>query len=500
MLHLEYKDSKERLPIHKNDTLVLGRGHFGITDKKCSRHQVEIKEKDGRIIATPKGMNPSKLIHKGKKETIMEPEKSYTLTIGDTFTLLLDNYQVTLVKEESGNDSDLDHESQEQPPSIDFDSLKPKPKIKEETVAIKKEIEELKKKEVNEKEKSAKEKLEKLTMKGIDIVFSFDTTGSMFSCLEKIKENLKETVLKLLIEIPGIKIGIIAHGDLCDQEESGYTVTYLDLSNNSEEICQFIAEVSKTHGGDAAECYELALLQATKMSWRGDCGGCVVLIGDDVPHPPSYTSKKVYWRDEVQKLVNRKIKIYSVQAGSNVYAAPFYEAVAEMSGGFLLHLTDLKWMSILFVGLCYRQHSMEKFDEYQCKVMCSGEEMDDNLSGLFLEMGHPIVNKMDSNFDGHSTQAWWDLKYDKKKTPFYTWDKDNRKWLHTSGPGSAPALEKAAQRKAKMEEKKRLAVEMLETEDEKEKKKPERKKRKQDPKPKPVKPVKGTARSNGPKK
>src|SRR5690349_19968039 len=34
-------------------------------------------------------------------------------------------------------------------------------------------------------------------------------------------------------------------------------------------------------------------------------------------------------------------------ANKNVYAAPFYETMADMSGGFVLQLTDLTWMPIL---------------------------------------------------------------------------------------------------------------------------------------------------------
>jgi len=50
----------------------------------------------------------------------------------------------------------------------------------------------------------------------VEIVFSFDTTGSMAPCLGKVREKVSETVQRLLKDIKNIRIGVIAHGDYCD--------------------------------------------------------------------------------------------------------------------------------------------------------------------------------------------------------------------------------------------------------------------------------------------
>ena len=44
---------------------------------------------------------------------------------------------------------------------------------------------------------------------GIDLCFTFDTTGSMFSCLQKVRENISTTCTKLLTDIPKIRIGAL---------------------------------------------------------------------------------------------------------------------------------------------------------------------------------------------------------------------------------------------------------------------------------------------------
>lgn len=42
---------------------------------------------------------------------------------------------------------------------------------------------------------------------GVDLCFSFDTTGSMYSCLEKVRANITQTVTKLMADIPNLRVG-----------------------------------------------------------------------------------------------------------------------------------------------------------------------------------------------------------------------------------------------------------------------------------------------------
>ncbi|PLZ73273.1 hypothetical protein CBP14_15925, partial [Fischerella thermalis WC245] len=99
----------------------------------------------------------------------------------------------------------------------------------------------------------------------IEVVFSFDTTGSMYPCLTQVRRKIKETVTRLMGEIPQMKIGIIAHGDYCDQG-STYVIKKFDISSDIDAICEFVQNVEPTGGGDAPECYELVLELIRKVN------------------------------------------------------------------------------------------------------------------------------------------------------------------------------------------------------------------------------------------
>src|SRR6516164_2039349 len=46
----------------------------------------------------------------------------------------------------------------------------------------------------------------------IEVVISFDTTGSMYPVLTQVRRNVEDVVNRLFREIPNIRIGVITHG------------------------------------------------------------------------------------------------------------------------------------------------------------------------------------------------------------------------------------------------------------------------------------------------
>jgi hypothetical protein len=95
------------------------------------------------------------------------------------------------------------------------------------------------------------------------------------------------------------------------------------------------------------------------------------MIGDEVPHPPSYTTEKINWFDEVDRLVQMGVKIYGVRALNVHRAIPFYEELAERSGAVSINFNSFKvcisvtFLTVklivdMFLAICYREASTEK--------------------------------------------------------------------------------------------------------------------------------------------
>jgi hypothetical protein len=206
----------------------------------------------------------------------------------------------------------------------------------------------------------------------VDVVFSFDTTGSMFPCLTQVRKNLAETVKALFKSVPHIRIGVIAHGDYCDGPQA---ITVLDLTEDAGRIVEFVMKVRATGGGDAPECYELALHTARGMSWTSGKSKVLVLIGDDVPHGPSYPQnvKKLDWRNELGLLMEANINVYAVQALGRSHATSFYEEVARKTGGFHLELNQFRHVVDLIKAVCLKQEGNGALQEYEEELNKSGK-------------------------------------------------------------------------------------------------------------------------------
>ena len=219
--------------------------------------------------------------------------------------------------------------------------------------------------------------------KGIDLVISFDTTGSMYSALTQLRRNVQASVRKLFKEIPDLRVGVIAHGDYYDSlVPDSYVTKSLDLTTDVDKICEFVQKADKTWGGDAPECYELVLHEARSLKWTAGRAKAFVLIGDDVPHGPEYTervgshtignTKKLDWRNEIDMLQQMNVNVYGVQALNRKHATKFYEEIASKSGGFHLELDQFAYVTDLLSAIAYKQDGPAALQAFEADLVKSG--------------------------------------------------------------------------------------------------------------------------------
>jgi hypothetical protein len=215
----------------------------------------------------------------------------------------------------------------------------------------------------------------------IEMVFSFDTTGSMYPCLAEVRRRVDETVARLFREVPNLRVGIIAHGDYCDSRI--YVTKHLQLTNDPNAVSYFVKNVEATYGGDAPECYELVLREArTHMDWITGSKRLLVMIGDEVPHPLAHTPDKIDWRTETNANRDAGIVIHGVQALNNRHAEDFYRTIANTTGGVHLRLAQFSEATEMLVAMAYDQVSEEKIVAYESEIVAE-RKMTRSLSAIF---------------------------------------------------------------------------------------------------------------------
>jgi hypothetical protein len=91
----------------------------------------------------------------------------------------------------------------------------------------------------------------------VEVIFSFDTTGSMGkSVVQEVKEKIIELITKELFKkltSKNLRIGLIAHGDYCDPKDVIFQT--FPLSDHPETVIDWIRSIQTGSGGDLPEKY-----------------------------------------------------------------------------------------------------------------------------------------------------------------------------------------------------------------------------------------------------
>ncbi len=219
-----------------------------------------------------------------------------------------------------------------------------------------------------------------------DIVFSFDTTGSMHPCLEEVKRNIGEIIPKLFNEVPDLRIAIIAHGDYCDGTN---TIKTLDFTDDKNKIIDFVKKAPRTGGGDYPECYELVLHNTKDLSWRFDATmKSLIMIGDAIPHDKNSNPHKIDWKEECDKLNVRNIQVYSVQClnSGDSEAYEFYSTVSNKTNGYHLFLDQFSYIKDMIQAICFRQYNKECLEKFETELQGRSGGMNSSLRMMFDTM------------------------------------------------------------------------------------------------------------------
>lgn len=224
--------------------------------------------------------------------------------------------------------------------------------------------------DAKEEKKQEELNIAKQISEATEIAFSFDTTGSMNPCIAAVREQIEKTCEELFEEIPGLKVGFIAHGDYCDGENC-YQI--LPLTDDRAKIFDFIRNAPNTSGGDSDECYELVLNQAKELGWSKANGKVLVVIGDAHPHEVGYPQNtgKLDWRAELADLKEMGINVYGLQCLYSEHGQrnnSFWSAMAEIADTPLMKLQSLRDSETVLKGFAYAASGPENFAKYEAKV------------------------------------------------------------------------------------------------------------------------------------
>lgn len=224
-------------------------------------------------------------------------------------------------------------------------------------------------------------------METLDLLISFDDTGSMSSVRRQVRSQIQSLVEQLFKLIPNLRIGIIIHNDYCDRD----LIQKLEFTSDKQKIIEFVGRGSSNGGGDYKEAYAYVLNQICQFDWRAE-NKLSIVIADAEPHEKGARSAGVTemfdWREESEELGKAGIPIYSIQALGNRSAIPFYEGMARLSNGIKLDLSQFSHITDYILAIANKQSgTLDSFQDSkpEYKTNLSFVNMFAKLKGIYNE-------------------------------------------------------------------------------------------------------------------
>ncbi len=129
---------------------------------------------------------------------------------------------------------------------------------------------------------SFRREVEELQKTGLEIVFVFDSTGSMTSTINDTKATIVEMCDVLRTLVPDARFGLVTYRDNGDKED--YRVRQVPLALDYWRASNFVQYVDAGGGGDRPEDVSAGLSSAIGQRWREGARRVIVLAGDAPTH------------------------------------------------------------------------------------------------------------------------------------------------------------------------------------------------------------------------
>lgn len=203
--------------------------------------------------------------------------------------------------------------------------------------------------------------LARLQKDGLDIVITFDSTGSMQGEIDQVKDQIERIGSVLFQLIPKTRISICTYRD----EGDDYVVKGLPLTDNLAGITLYLKDVQASGGGDEPEAVDQGLeWSIEKNDFRRRARKVILLFGDAPPR----ASRVV----RCQKLVSdfrNSGGVVSTVTCRNTKRMDAFVSIAQIGRGESF-LTDderqiMSQLIVLVFGSQHRAKVLEAFDLLQ---------------------------------------------------------------------------------------------------------------------------------------
>lgn len=201
------------------------------------------------------------------------------------------------------------------------------------------------------------ELVSRLQQSGLDIVITFDSTGSMQGEIDQVKSQIHRIGSVLFDLIEKTRIGICTYRDHGDE----YVVKGLPLTDKLNDVVLYLEQIDAGGGRDEPEAVDEGIEWATQQPFRRSARKVILLFGDAPPHPSHSVSCQQMASD-----FRKRGGVISTVTCRNIRRMPDFVSIAELGGGEAFLTSGereiVTQLIVLVFGSQHREKVVEAFD------------------------------------------------------------------------------------------------------------------------------------------
>lgn len=206
------------------------------------------------------------------------------------------------------------------------------------------------------------------------IIFAFDTTGSMYHCIEKVRGNIEKVVDEILTKEKDINVMVAGVGEYCD---TPYTLQMTSYSNNPSNLRTNINSIKNTDGGGPCQVSLELLFQELNRKYISGIDNVLVVVTDQIAHGQdnSVPYPRADYRKELFDLKKHLKGFYLVSCSDDndiVYLQKQLINPEDPNERFI-RLSEFDILTELLIALTKRSISDDKFDDYMKRLEQSAD-------------------------------------------------------------------------------------------------------------------------------
>jgi hypothetical protein len=120
----------------------------------------------------------------------------------------------------------------------------------------------------------------------VDVAFAVDTTGSMDSAIDSVRDNLSVIRDRLAASATDLRTALAEFKDEPAEDSAYQSLLVTGLTADADAFAGAISGLYAEGGGDVPESVYAGLMSALSVEWRAEAAKFVVLVGDAPPKDP----------------------------------------------------------------------------------------------------------------------------------------------------------------------------------------------------------------------